>query len=186
MSVTIPSTTKNAINNSVSETVPLIGQRISTMPAAMPITPEMSDHQNPGALPHPKRGNEPDRAAEQKQPADEKRKGQRSNDRQNDCRRAEKHENDALNQKQDPMLVNRAHHRAPHGLVGFRLIHCHNRLPEIARSSLPHCQQLWNKWQVAVLHESPLAISGRLAWPSWHTYVAGSDVSNGSVTGRPR
>ena len=50
MSVTIPSTMKNAINNSVSETVPLIGQRISTMPAAMPITPEMSDHQNPGAL----------------------------------------------------------------------------------------------------------------------------------------
>jgi hypothetical protein len=77
---------------------------------------------------HPERRNESDCAAEQKQPADEKREGQRGNHRQNDCRRAEKHENDALNQKQDPMLVNRAHHRAPRGLVRFRLIHCHNRL----------------------------------------------------------
>jgi len=85
----------------------------------MPSTADTSDHQNPGA----------DCAAEQKQPADEKRKGERSNDRQNDCCSAEQHENDALNQKQDPMLMNRAHHRAPHGFVRFRLIHCHDRLP---------------------------------------------------------
>src|SRR5215469_11461314 len=50
ISVAMPSTMKNAISTSVSETVPLIGQRISTMPAAMPTTADRRDHQKPGAL----------------------------------------------------------------------------------------------------------------------------------------
>jgi len=48
--VTMPSTRKNAISRSVSDTVPLIGQRSSTIPAAMPTTPEISAHQKPGTL----------------------------------------------------------------------------------------------------------------------------------------
>ena len=45
-----PSITKKAISTSVSDSVPLIGQTISTMPAAMAMTADNSAHQKPGAL----------------------------------------------------------------------------------------------------------------------------------------
>ncbi len=45
----MPSITKNAISTSVSDTVPLSGENKRTRPAAMPISAEINDHQNPGA-----------------------------------------------------------------------------------------------------------------------------------------
>ena len=45
----MPSTTKNAISTSVSDTDPLIGQSSRTTPAAIAMIAEISDHQKPGA-----------------------------------------------------------------------------------------------------------------------------------------
>src|ERR1700727_2001416 len=46
---TMPSMMKKAISTRVSEMLPLIGHSSSTMPAAMAMIAEMSDHQKPGA-----------------------------------------------------------------------------------------------------------------------------------------
>src|ERR1700733_14027723 len=48
MMETMPSMTKKAISTSVSDIAPLSGQISSTMPAAIPMIAEISDHQNPG------------------------------------------------------------------------------------------------------------------------------------------
>src|SRR5215469_4409900 len=155
---------------------------------------------------HPERRNQTDRAAEQKQPADKKRKCQRGDDRQNDRRRAEKHENDTLDQEQDPMLADRAHDRAPHVVARLRLIHCHDRLPlnrspalfserdwRIAKNLLAICYspfaarpRHWNgssAGSVTQMPPSDKALSGRgdLADPAWRTYLRCCDVSKGSV-----
>jgi len=81
-----------------------------------------------GHIAHPERRDQPDHAADQEQPSDQKRERQRRDHRHNDGCDAQNEKNDAFNQKQHPVLMNGVNNRAPEVIVLLRLIRCHGPL----------------------------------------------------------
>jgi len=79
----------------------------------------------------PDRRDQTDNAADQEQPADEDGEGERRDQRHQDRGDAEDDEDDALDQKQHPMLMDRARDPTAHALRVAWLVYRHGWLPEV-------------------------------------------------------
>ena len=78
----------------------------------------------------PERHHQTDNAADEEQPADEDCNREGGDWRDHDCHETQDHEDDAFDQKQDPMIVDRFFDRALKLLDTTGLIHRHVGLPE--------------------------------------------------------
>ena len=99
----MPSAAKKAISTNVSDSVPLIGQRIRTIPAAMAMTAEISAHQKPGALRIQNVVTRPTPPLIKNSQPMMSVKASVASERHDDRRGAEHEQNDAFDQKQPPM-----------------------------------------------------------------------------------
>ena len=81
-----------------------------------------------GRVAHPERRHQADAAADQEQPADDQREGQRRHHRQDDRGDAQDDEDETLDQKQHPMVVDRAFDGTLHVVEPQRRGHGHNGL----------------------------------------------------------
>ena len=73
----------------------------------MAISADSSDHQNPGAFLAPKRRNQSDDPADDKNPAQNNRNGDGRKQWQEDRQRSKKNKNNSLSEKKRPVLSNR-------------------------------------------------------------------------------
>ena len=71
---------------------------------------------------HPEAGDQADESADEKEPAKQDLDRERSDARNNDGGQTEDDKNDPLNQKKNPMLMQRCRHRALH-LLDVGLVH---------------------------------------------------------------
>jgi len=101
--VAMPSTTKKAISTKVSDSTPLIGQRIRITPAASAMAADSSAHQKPGALRIQNVVTSPTPPEIRNSQPDHQSKRQRRHDRHDDRREAEQNKHDAFEQEQAPM-----------------------------------------------------------------------------------
>src|SRR5450432_837016 len=101
-----PSIAKNTISTKVSDSTPLSGHTSSTMPAAIASTADTSAHQNPGAWRIQKVVIRPMTPLIRKS-HEENLDRERGDRRQHDGDEAEHHQDDALDQKHLPMLMQR-------------------------------------------------------------------------------